>query len=97
MLVWTGNPNLKPAQSISYELGYDQDLYNQFLLHFVGYYRDITAQTGQESYTGRYGDVGYTTFGNNNYQDIYGIETRIEKKYGKFFYGYLTYLSLIHI
>ena len=91
MLVWTGNPNLKPAQSISYELGYDQDLYNQFLLHFVGYYRDITAQTGQESYTGRYGDVGYTTFGNNNYQDIYGIETRIEKKYGKFFYGYLTY------
>ncbi|MCD6374633.1 MAG: carboxypeptidase-like regulatory domain-containing protein [Caldisericaceae bacterium] len=86
-----GNPNLKTPRTVAYELGYDQDLFNQILVHIAGYYKDVTNQVAQVRYHGKFGDVDYISFSNQNYADIYGFEVRVEKKYGRFLYAWLNY------
>lgn len=86
-----GNPGLLIPRTIAYELGFDFDLYNEILLHVVGYYKNVTEQAGTVTYISRFGDVNYQKYANNNYQDIRGFEIRVEKKYGRYFYGWLNY------
>ncbi len=86
-----GNPNLHIPRTIAYELGYDQNLLDRVLLHFAGYYRDITDQIGTTNYIRSDGQVNYNTFTNQNFEDIFGLEFRAETKYGRWFYGWVNY------
>ena len=86
-----GNPDLVMPRTVAYEVGYDQNLFDEILLHVAGYYKDVTNQPGLVGYHNRDYSVSYQTYENKNYEDIKGFEIRAEKKYGRFFWGWLNY------
>lgn len=86
-----GNPRLYLPKTVSYELGFETELFNELLLNIVGYYKDVSDQAGERRYISRFGTVDYHTYENKNYQDIRGFEIRLDKKYGRFWYGWLNY------
>jgi outer membrane receptor protein involved in Fe transport len=88
---WIGNPSLDPARTIAYELGYEHNLFNQYLIHIAGYYKDITNQTGSVRYTGYMGLVNYRTYENKNYADIRGFEFSVRKRFGRWIKGWFNY------
>ncbi|MGD8780824.1 MAG: TonB-dependent receptor [Ignavibacteria bacterium] len=83
------NANLNPQRTIAYELGFDQQLGEQYLLHISGYYRNITNQIMWVAY---YSDAGnqISTYSNGNYADSRGFEVIFEKKLGTYFIGSLS-------
>jgi len=84
-----GNPNLEPPRTISYEVGFEQSIADEFLLRLSLYYKDVDNQIGRVSYQNIDNTVVYNTFANTNYQDIVGLEVRLTKTYGKFFSGWI--------
>ncbi len=68
------NPNLEPPKTISYELGATYNFYENYILTLSGYYKDITGQQGEITYRNSDGTVNYSTWANNEYQDIQGLK-----------------------
>jgi len=89
-IAFIGNPSADPARTVAYEVGVEGSLFNTFLLHAAGYYKDVTGESGNVAYTGYTGGVNYTTITNNNYHDVRGFEFRIEKRTG-WIGGWLNY------
>lgn len=88
------NTNLKPQRTIAYELGFEQQIGEEYLFHISGYYRDITNQIKWVTY---YSEAGNTisSYTNENYADSRGLEAIFEKKVGAFFIGNLSFDYLI--
>ena len=86
-----GNASADLPRTIAYELGYEINAFDLFLLSFAGYYKDITAQTGWVAYTNYDASVDYQTVENNNFQDIRGFEIRINKNRGQWLTGWANY------
>lgn len=65
-LNWGGNPNLKPEESVSYEIGLDQKITDQLSLGFSAYRNEvddlITFVTDPVTYEGRLYNVKKATF-----------------------------------
>jgi outer membrane receptor protein involved in Fe transport len=89
-----GNPYLQIPKTISYELGVEYNVLQQFLFHLSGYYKDVAEQTNSVSYTGFTG-ISYTTYANQNYADIRGFEVRIDKRYGQWLTGWVNYNYMV--
>ena len=90
-----GNPSAELPRTIQYELGWEYNLLDMFLLHVSGYYKDVSDQTGDVWYTNYEGSVDYATVENNNYADIRGFELRIDKRWGKWLTGWINYNYLV--
>lgn len=86
-----GNPSLELPKTVAYEVGYEQNLFDEVLLHVAGYYKDVTNQSGLVGYHSRDYSVSYETYENKHYADIKGFEIRAEKDYGRFLWGWLNY------
>ncbi len=86
-----GNPSLPFAKTISYELGYDQALFDEYLLQIAGFYHDITDQLASTRYLSADGRVSYDGVNSNNYNDIMGFEISLKKMMGKWFKGFINY------
>ncbi|MEJ2051824.1 MAG: TonB-dependent receptor [Calditrichota bacterium] len=86
-----GNPNLEPPRTISYELGVNYNLLNQYLIRLGTYYKDVTGQHGDVSYQNIDGTVEYDSYLNNEYEDIHGFELVITKSVGDWVSGWLNY------
>ncbi len=84
-----GDPNLGQEKTIAYEVGYEHNLADEFLLKVAGYYKDITDQPGWVYY--KSDDVGYYKAANNNYQDIRGFELTLTKRSGRWITGFVNY------
>lgn len=85
-----GDPNLILAKTISYELGFDRILMNDFLLQLAAFYRDVSDQQNQTTYT-PIGGRSYTRTTSNTYRDIRGFELTLRKTAGRWFSGFLNY------
>ena len=87
-----GDPNLVLAKTISYELGYDQTLFEDYLIQVAGFYRDIFDQQNTIHYTA-ISDVEYDLTANTSYADIRGVELTLRKRRGRWwtFFGNYTY------
>ena len=86
-----GDPNLTLAKTISYELGYDHQLFdNMLLIQLSAYYRDISNQQNTTTYT-PIGGSNYQLTTSTGYQDIRGFELTIRKSPGRWFYGFVNY------
>jgi outer membrane receptor protein involved in Fe transport len=88
-----GNPNLMLAKTISYELGYDHELFDrQVLIQVSAFYRDITNQQNTTSYNPVNGQA-YAITTSNTYGDIRGFELTLRKSAGRWINGFgnLTY------
>ena len=90
-----GNPNHTMPKTVSYEVGYEHNLFDQFLVRLTGYYKDVSQESRQVRYTNLDGQVNYQIRLPLNYQDVRGAELTLAKNRGKFVRGFvnLTYLS----
>ncbi|HLP15272.1 MAG TPA: TonB-dependent receptor [Bacteroidota bacterium] len=90
-LVNIGDPNLTLAKTISYELGYDHQLFdNMFLLQLTAFYRDISDQQNRTQYFPQGGQSYYLTT-STGYQDTRGIEITLRKSAGSWLSGFINY------
>lgn len=90
-----GNPNADLAKTVAYELGVEYSISDMFLLHLSGYYRDNSDQLANIHYVGLDGGVNYWSRENNNYEDIRGLEVRIEKRFGAWITGWANYNYMV--
>jgi len=86
-----GNPSANLPKTVAYELGIEASLFGAYLVHLSGYYKDVSAQTGDVAYTNYDGSVDYETIENNNYEDIRGFEFTLQRRFGRYFRGWLNY------
>lgn len=85
-------PNIQAdwPKTISYEIGFEQSVMNDILIHFMGYYKDVTNQLSEQSIVSIDGENDVSTWANNSYADIRGLELRFEKRVGRWWYGWVT-------
>ncbi len=88
-------PDIKWPKLISYEIGYSQSIYNQFLLQLSGYYKDYTDDITGHMWSSYVGDVQSHIYQNMSYRDIRGLEARIERSFGRFINGWANYNYMI--
>ncbi|MEZ4700003.1 MAG: TonB-dependent receptor [Rhodothermales bacterium] len=89
-----GNPDHPMPKTVAYELGYDQNLFDQFLVRVSGFYRDLRDQPRSISYTSLGNVVQYNTLQPWNYEDIRGAEFTLTKNRGRWVRGFLNYTFL---
>jgi len=89
-----GNPDHPMPNTVAYEIGFDQNILDQFLLRVSGFYRDIRDQSRFVNYTSLGGVVGYSTPEPWNYEDVRGAEFTLNKTRGKWVRGFLNYTFL---
>jgi hypothetical protein len=90
-----GNPGLEPRKTIAYELGYEHDLEDLFLLRLTGYYKDVSNEIGEVEYAGYLNRLGYSTFNNDHYADIRGFEFELRRDWGAWVTGWLNYTLMV--
>lgn len=86
-----GNPNHPLPRTISYELGYEHSLMNQFLVRASGYYKALEDQVRQVRYVSLDERVDYNRMEPLNYEDIRGFEISVRKNRGQHFRGFFNY------
>jgi hypothetical protein len=89
------NPNNPLPKTVAYELGYEQNLWDQFLLSIKGYYKDVTDQTRLVQYVSRDNSVNYFVPEPNNYEDIRGFEFELRKNRGDWVTGFINYTYMV--
>ncbi|MGD0037999.1 MAG: carboxypeptidase-like regulatory domain-containing protein [Bacteroidota bacterium] len=87
-----GNPNLPQAQTVSYELGFDQSLFDTYLIQIAAFYNDISSQQAFTFYTSDQKSIAYYAANNNSYSDIRGLELTLRKTSGDWVRGFINYI-----
>jgi hypothetical protein len=85
------NPNNPLPKTISYELGYEHNLFDEYLLRLSGYYKDVSEQPRQITYISRDNSVNYTIPEPVLYEDIRGFEATLTKNRGDWIRGFINY------
>lgn len=86
-----GDPNIILAKTISYELGYDHEVFDgELLLQLAAFYRDISDQQNTTTINPIFGGA-YTVTTSTAYSDIRGFELTLRKSPGRWFHGFLNY------
>jgi len=91
LVTYIGDRNLTMERTISYEVGYEHNLWNLFLLRMAAYYKDVSNQPGWIYYRNINGTVQYYKSDNNNYADIRGLEITLNMRSGHWIGGFLNY------
>jgi outer membrane receptor protein involved in Fe transport len=86
-----GDPNLVQARTISYELGFDQSLFDIYLIQIAAFYNDISDQQAYTFYTSDRKSIAYYAANNNSYSDIRGVELTLRKNSGDWVRGFINY------
>jgi hypothetical protein len=90
-------PNIQSdwPRTIQYEVGYELSLASEYLIHFGGYYKDVTGQLSQTQIIAYDAANQVTTYGNNSYADIRGLELKLERRVGRWWYGFVNLEYLV--
>jgi len=88
-IVAIGDPNILMPRTVSYEIGYDQNLFDQFLFRIAGYLRDVDRQTSFRAFVSDF--VKYTLALPLNYDDASGLELTFSKVKGDWIRGFVNY------
>ncbi len=86
-----GDPSLPLAKTVSYELGFDQALFNEYLIRVAAYYKDITDQELYARFVSFDDKVNYQKLTNNSYEDVFGVEVDLTKLYGDWITGNINF------
>ena len=86
-----GNPNLAQAKTISYELGFDQSLFDIYLIQIAAFYNDISDQQSYTFYTSNRKSIAYYAANSDSYSDIRGFELTLRKNSGDWVRGFINY------
>ncbi len=96
-----GNPNLKMSRTKAYEIGFEQSLFDNYLLRVAGYYKDIDnhhpgfGSTNEVRIISADSKVNYRLAEDNFYEDVRGVEFTLQKRVGKIFTGFINYTYLV--
>jgi outer membrane receptor protein involved in Fe transport len=90
-------PNLiaEWPRTISYELGWEQSLASNYLIHFGGYYKDVSDELSSQSIVAYDNANIVNTYNNNSYADIRGLELKLERRSGLWWYGFVNLEYLV--
>jgi outer membrane receptor protein involved in Fe transport len=91
LVTYMGNPNMELEKTISYELGFAQNVMDMFLINVAAYYKDVTNQPGWIYYQNLNTSVHYYKATSNNYADIRGFEITLTKVAGSWISGFVNY------
>ncbi len=83
-------PGNKLPKTVAYELGYEHNLFNQYLVRVSGYYRDISNDPALVTYVGR-DNSSYSVSRPFYYRDVRGLELTLRKQRGRYFWGEINY------
>ncbi len=78
------SPGLDMAKTISYEFGYEQSVFEDFIVNATAYYKDVRNEPLSRTYINYYEDNIVTQYVADAYRDIRGVELRLEKPIGRF-------------
>jgi len=92
---YLGNPSLPYSKTVAYELGYEQNVFNRYLLKLAAYYKDIVDQPSWTTYVNADETIGLSRAGTDSYEDIRGFEITLRKDYGNWFYGFVNYTYMV--
>jgi hypothetical protein len=90
-VVRLANPSNPLPKTIAYELGYEQNIFDEFLVRVAGYYKDVSLQSRLVEYISRDNKIDYTRTEPNNYQDVRGFEFTLTKNRGDWVQGFINY------
>jgi outer membrane receptor protein involved in Fe transport len=90
-VTYLSNPDLLLQKTVMYELGYDHNLMDMFLLQLSAYYKDVTNEPLDITFTSADARINYSTTTNNLYEDIRGFELTIRKDRGEWINGFINY------
>lgn len=88
------NPNNPLPKTVAYELGFEQNLFDQYLIRLAGYYKDNSNQIDPDylvNYVSTKKDVSYVLAVPNYYEDIRGFELTVTKNRGNWIQGFINY------
>lgn len=86
------DPNAPLPRTIQYELGYEQNLLDQFLIRVAGYYKDVTNEERLVQYIGAGSNTtNYNLATSNTYRDIRGAEFTVSRNRGQWVQGFINY------
>ncbi|MFH1196243.1 MAG: TonB-dependent receptor [bacterium] len=86
-----GNPALKPETTISYEIGFRQELSEDFLLDVTSFYRDIRDWVSSSPVIYTRNGVGYYTYINKDYANVKGVTLSFKKRFSNFWQFDINY------
>jgi outer membrane receptor protein involved in Fe transport len=86
-----GNPGLRQAETVSYQLGFDQSLLDQYLFQVALFYNDNSDQQAFTWYVSNSQGIAYYGANNNSYSDVRGVEITLSKNYGEWIQGFINY------
>lgn len=90
-LIRIGDPSLPLEKTVSYELGFDQSIADEYLIRLAAYYKDITDQTRYVQYISIDDKVNYYKLTNNSYEDIFGAELELSRMVGEWITGNINF------
>jgi hypothetical protein len=90
-----GNPQHPMPKTVAYELGYEHNIFNQFLFRITGYYKDLSEQPRGVSFVSNDGNVSYRTTLPYNYEDVRGVELSLNRVVGNI-RGWVNYTYMAH-
>jgi outer membrane receptor protein involved in Fe transport len=83
-----GNPSLKPEKTVSFEVGLQQQIMDDWGLNLTAYTKDISNLISSQYYfVGR----DYSTFINADFGTVRGIDLTLDKKFTDYYSFRLTY------
>ncbi len=85
-----GTPQNKLPRDVQYELGFEQSLFDQYLVRISGYYKDTSNDPALQTFVDRSG-ASYSISRPFVYRDTRGLELTFRKQRGKFFWGEINY------
>lgn len=94
-IVRLANPNLPLEKTVAYELGYEHNLLDMFLLRVAAYYKDISNERYLVNYIGYNSVPNYTVSTANAYQDVRGFEITLRKNRGEWVQGFVNYTYMV--
>jgi len=94
-IIRLANPNLPLEKTVAYELGYEHNLFDMFLLRVASYYKNISDQSRLVNYIGYNNVPNYSVTTNTSYEDIRGFEITMTKNRGNWVQGFVNYTYMV--
>ncbi|GAB4287406.1 MAG: hypothetical protein Kow0098_03910 [Ignavibacteriaceae bacterium] len=86
-----GNPDLKPQNTVMYEIGFRQEFFNTLLLDVTGFYRDIRNWITAGPFQSTRNLVTYSIYTNKDYSNVKGITLTVNKRFSNSYAFDLAY------
>lgn len=90
------SPNNPLEKTVAYELGYEQSLFDQYLIRAAGYYKDETDMARTVRFANEDNSVRYYVSEPNYYKDTRGFEVSLTKNRGNWIRGFINYTYMLY-